>query len=315
MLKTRITDLFDIQYPIVQGGMVWMSGYKLASAVANCGGLGLIGAGSMTPDLLIYHLEKTKANTDKSYGVNVPLIHPQAKDMIETALSLGIKIFFTSAGSPKKFTPSIKDSGGIVFHVVSTPDLAKKCEDAGVDGVVAEGFEAGGHNGRDELTSMVLLPQVVDAVNIPVLGAGGFATGKHLAAALTLGADGIQIGSRLAITQESSGHQSFKEACVQAKSEDTFLTIKKAIPVRLLKNNLFYQLKEAEDRGADANELLTILGLGKSKLGMLDGDIENGELEIGQVVGMIKDIPTVSEVFIKLIKEYNEVIAKLKPLE
>ncbi len=310
MIKTRITELFGIEYPIVQGGMVWISGYKLAVAVSEAGGLGLIGSGSMTPDVLAEHIEKAKAATRKSIGVNIPIFHPMTDDLLRTSLDAGIKIIFLSGGSPKKFVPVIKEAGGIVFQVLATPKQAVSAEKAGVDGVVAEGVEAGGHNSPDELTSMVLLPQVANAVKIPVLGAGGFATGRHLAAAFSLGAEGIQVGSRFAITKESSGHHAFKEAVTKAGPTDTVLTMKKAIPVRLLKNELTKQLLEAEAKGASKDEMIEIVGFAKTKTGMMDGDIQEGELEIGQVAGMISDIPSVSEVINSIVSEYNNIFAK-----
>jgi enoyl-[acyl-carrier protein] reductase II len=305
--------LFGTALPIVQAGMIWVSGSKLAVAAAEAGALGLIGAGSMPPEVLAEHVRKARALTRKPLGVNVPLLYPRAKEQIDAALAGGIRIFFTSAGSPKTWTPYLKERGAVVVHVTSSPELARKCEAAGVDAVVAEGFEAGGHNGRDELTTLVLVPQVVDAVRIPVIGAGGVADGRQIAAVLALGAAGVQIGSRYAATQESSAHANFKRAIVEAPPSGTMLALKKLVPVRLLKNRFFTAVAAAEERGAPKEELEALLGRGRSKRGMFEGDLDEGELEIGQVAGMIRDVPTVAELTARLAEEYRAAVARLAP--
>ncbi len=297
--------------PIIQAGMVWVSGGKLAAAAANAGALGLIGAGSMKPDLLKVHITKAQSLTNQPIGVNLPLLYHGIEEQIQVCLDAGIRIFFTSAGSPKKFTPFLKSHQCTVVHVTSTPDLAKKCEDAGVDAVVAEGFEAGGHNGRDELTTMVLIPQVVDAVRIPVIAAGGIADGRQLAAALALGADGVQIGSRFAATIESSAHDRFKQAICDATSASTMLVMKKSVPVRLLKNKFYEEITKLEASGASAEELEKHLGKGRAKAGMLEGKLDEGELEIGQVAGMISDIPTCKELVDRLMDQYLRAVNKM----
>lgn len=307
----QICNLFNTKFPIIQGGMVWVSGAKLAAACSNAGVLGLIGAGSMKPELLEQHIIKAKSLTQKPFGVNVPLLYKDAEKQIQVALDHGINIFFTSAGSPKKFTPWLKREGKTVVHVTSTPELAIKCQDAGVDAVVAEGFEAGGHNGRDEITTMALIPQVVDKLSIPVIAAGGIGDGRGIAAALALGANGVQIGSRFAATKESSAHQKFKEAIVQANFNSTLLSMKNLVPVRLLKNHFYEQVKELEDRCASKEELLKLLGKGRAKKGMFEGDLEEGELEIGQVSGLINSIPSVQECVDELIKQYDQSVAQL----
>ncbi len=307
----KITELFGIEYPIIQAGMVWVSGAKLAAASANAGCLGIIGAGSMRPDLLKEHILKAKSLTDKPLAVNIPLLYKYASEHIETALENGIKIFFTSAGSPKKYTSYLKEKGCIVVHVTSSPELAKKCEDAGVDAIVAEGFEAGGHNGRDEITTMSLIPQVVKAVKIPVIAAGGIASGQSILAAMALGADGVQIGSRFACTEESSAHQNFKEAIIKAQSGDTCLSMKEVVPVRLLKNDFYDKVVELEKKCAGKEALVELLGKGRAKLGMLDGNLSEGELEIGQVSALINDIPTVSTLVESLIHEYKSTLSNL----
>ena len=307
--ENSVTKLFGTRTPIVQAGMVWVSGGKLAAAAANAGALGLIGAGSMKPDLLRQHILKAKSLTDNPVGVNLPLLYQGIEEQIKVCLDLGIKIFFTSAGSPKKFTPMLKANGCKVVHVTSTPELAKKCEDAGVDAVVAEGFEAGGHNGRDEITTLVLIPQVVDAVKIPVIAAGGIADGRQMAAAMMLGAAGVQIGSRFAATVESSAHENFKQAIISASPTATMLSMKKTVPVRLLKNKFYDEISKLEERCASADELQAHLGKGRAKAGMLEGDLDNGELEIGQVAGMIKDIPTCQQLVERLIDGYQKAVA------
>lgn len=301
----RVCGLYGIEHPVVQGGMVYQSGAKLAAAVSNAGGLGLIGAGSMRPDLLREQLAKCRSLTDRPFGVNLPLLYGHAREAMEVALEEGVRIFFTSAGSPKKALGPLKDAGCTVTHVVASPVLAKKCQDAGCAAVVCEGFEAGGHNGREELTTMVLTPQCVEAVDIPVLAAGGIATGAQFAAALALGADGVQIGSRFAITAESSGHAAWKRAVVEAGPADTHLVLKSHVPVRLLRNAFRDEIIAAEARGADRKELAELLGTGRARRGMLEGDVDQGELEIGQVAGIIDDVPTVAEVFARLLDGYE----------
>ncbi|WP_372654711.1 NAD(P)H-dependent flavin oxidoreductase [Halobacteriovorax sp.] len=305
----KITDLFGIDYPIIQAGMVWVSGAKLAAAAANAGCLGIIGAGSMRPDLLKDQIIKAKTLTDKPLAVNIPLLYKYASEHIETALENGIRIFFTSAGSPKKYTSYLKEKGCVVVHVTSSPDLALKCEAAGVDAIVAEGFEAGGHNGRDEITTMSLIPQVVNAVNIPVIAAGGIASGQSIVAAMALGADGVQIGSRFACTVESSAHQNFKQAIMSAGPGDTRLSMKEVVPVRLLKNEFYEQVVALEKKCAGKEALVELLGKGRAKLGMLDGNLSEGELEIGQVSALINDNPTVDSLVKTLLQEYRETLS------
>ena len=307
----NINDLFGIKIPIVQAGMVWVSGAKLAAASANAGVLGLIGAGSMQPDLLRQHIAKTKSLTDRPFGINVPLLYDKAKEQIDVALELGVRIFFTSAGSPKLYTSYLKPHGCIVVHVTSTPELARKCEDAGVDAVVAEGFEAGGHNGRDEITTLALIPQVVDAVKIPVIAAGGIADGRGIAAAMALGAKGVQMGTRFLATQESSAHQNFKKAVLESTATSTTLAMKPLVPVRLLKNAFAAEIAALELKCAPAEELKVHLGKGRAKAGMLDGDLANGELEVGQICGLVRDLPTVQELVVRLQREYIAAISQL----
>lgn len=314
-MTNKVCELFGIKYPIIQGGMVWVSGAKLAAAVSNAGGLGLIGAGSMKPDLLREHIKKAKTLTDKPFGVNIPIFSKYSEEQVRVSLEEGVKIFFMSAGSPKKYTSYLKEKGCIVVHVTSTATLAKKCEDAGVDAVVVEGFEAGGHNGRDELTTFVLIPQTKKLVKIPVIAAGGIATGEGIAAAFALGADGVQIGTRFAATVESSAHENYKKALVNAKDTDTMLYLKSIIPVRLVKNSLTLKIEELEKRCADVEELKKIIGEHAAKRGIFDGDVENGEIEAGQIAGLIEDIPAVSEVFQNLIKEYKETVGRLSKMD
>ena len=289
--------------------MVWVSGGKLAAASANSGILGIVGAGSMKGDLLDHHLKKARTLTlpekQHALAVNIPLLYEGAQEQIQVALKNNIKIFFTSAGSPKKFTPMLKDQGCIVIHVTSTPELAQKCEQAGVDAIVAEGFEAGGHNGRDELTTLVLIPQVVDVVKIPVIAAGGIADGRGLLSMLALGACGVQMGTRFVATEESSAHPNYKQALIKAGSTATMLAMKKVVPVRLLKNHFYDEVFGLEQRCASEEEFKTLLGQGRAKKGMLEGDLQEGELEIGQICSMIKDIPTVSQLVQRIIQEYQ----------
>lgn len=304
-MNNRITSLFGIKYPIISGGMVWCSGWRLASAVSNAGGLGLIGAGSMHPETLREHIQKCKAATDKPFGVNVPLMYPDIETIMDIIISEGVKIVFTSAGNPKLWTKKLQDNGIKVAHVISSSKFALKCEEAGVDVVVAEGFEAGGHNGREETTTIVLIPQVRKSISIPLIAAGGIGTGSAMLAAFALGAEGIQMGTRFALTQESSASKEFKELCINLKEGDTILSLKKLSPTRLIKNDFYTTVQEAEDRGATAEEMRGILGRGRAKKGIFEGDLSEGELEIGQVSSLIEDLPTAADVVNSVIEEYN----------
>lgn len=310
----RITELFGIKYPIVQGGMVWCSGYKLASAVSNAGGLGLIGAGSMYPEILREHVQKCKQATDKPFGVNLPLLYPQMDEIIDILIEEKVPVVFTSAGSPKKYTAKLKAAGMVVVHVIANTKFAKKCEEAGVDAIVAEGFEAGGHNGAEETTTLTLIPAIKKVVSIPVIAAGGIGSGRGMLAALSLGADGVQVGSRFAITEESSASDAFKQMVVGLKDGDTKLMMKKTVPVRLIKNKFFDMIQEAENRGAEAEELREILGRGRAKLGMFEGDLDEGELEIGQVSAIIDAIEPAAKVVEDMVKEYNEALKRMSAL-
>lgn len=310
-MKNRVTELFGIKYPVISGGMVWCSGWELAAAVSNAGGLGLIGAGSMNPELLREHIRKCKSATDKPFGVNVPLLFKHAEAMMEVIIEENVPIVFTSAGSPKTWTPKLHDAGIKVAHVVSSSKFAMKCQEAGVDAVVAEGFEAGGHNGKEETTTMVLIPQVRKVLNIPLIAAGGIGTGSGVLASFALGAEGVQIGTRFALTKESSASEGFKNLCVSLNEGDTMLSLKKVVPTRLIKNDFFRQIEEAENRGATSDELKEILGFGRAKKGIFEGNLQEGELEIGQISSVLDNIPSVQEVFNDLINEYNE---KLKTL-
>jgi enoyl-[acyl-carrier protein] reductase II len=301
----RITDLFGIRYPIVQAGMIWCSGWELASAVSNAGGLGLIGSGSMYPDVLQDHIRKCKAATDKPFGVNLPLIYPQMDEIVDIVIKEGVKIVFTSAGNPKKWTAHFQDHGIKVAHVIANVKFAMKCEEAGVDAVVAEGFEAGGHNGIEETTTMALIPMVRDAIKKPLIAAGGIGTGRGMLAAMALGADGVQIGSRFVASEESSAHELFKKSVLEAKDGDTSLILKKLIPVRLIKNEFYHRVKEMEDNGASRAELHDLLGRGRAKLGMFEGDLQEGELEIGQIAGLINEIKPASEIVAEIINEFE----------
>lgn len=305
-MTNRICDLFGIKYPIIQGGMVWCSGWKLASAVSNAGGLGLLGAGSMYPEVLREHIQKMKTATNKPWGVNVPLLYPDIEQLMDIIVSEGVKIVFTSAGSPKKWTGMLKENGITVVHVISSAFFAKKCEDAGVDAVVAEGFEAGGHNGREETTTLALIPNVRKATKLPVMAAGGIGTGSGMLAAMALGADGVQCGSVFAAAQESSAHENFKNLVVDTKEGGTMLTLKMRAPVRMIKNNFYSQLKALEDKGAPLEEFLEVLGKGRSKKGIFEGNLEDGELEIGQVSSMIDSIKPAQQIIDEMIAEFNE---------
>lgn len=285
--------------------MIWCSGWRLASAVSNAGGLGIIGSGSMYPDVLREHIQKCKAATDKPFAVNIPLLYPDIDKHIQTIIEEKVPIVFSSAGSPKKWTPILKEHGIIVVHVVASSILAKKVEDAGCDAVVAEGFEAGGHNGREETTTMVLIPQVVNAVKIPVIAAGGIGTGRSMLAAFALGAEGVQIGSRFVASPESSAHEYFKQAIIAAKEGDTKLSMKKLVPVRLLKNKFFQEVEALENRGAEGGELLELLGRARAKKGMFEGDMEEGELEIGQISGYIDAVKPAAEIVKEIVEEFN----------
>jgi enoyl-[acyl-carrier protein] reductase II len=304
-MNNRITSLFGIKYPVISGGMVWCSGWRLASVVSNAGGLGLIGAGSMHPETLREHIRKCKTATDKPFGVNVPLMYPEIDTIIDIIISEGVKIVFTSAGNPKTWTKKLQDNGITVAHVISSSKFASKCEEAGVDAVVAEGFEAGGHNGREETTTMVLIPQVRKSISIPLIAAGGIGTGAGMLAAFALGAEGVQMGTRFALTQESSASQLFKELCIGLKEGDTVLSLKKLSPTRLIKNDFYNTVQAAEDRGATVEEIREILGRGRSKKGIFEGNLSEGELEIGQVSSLIEDLPTAGEVVHSIIAEYN----------
>ena len=306
MFTNRITELFKIDYPIIQAGMVWASGWKLASAVSNAGGLGLIGAGSMYPHLLKEHIQKCKKATGKSFGVNLPLLYPDLDKHIQIIIEEEIKIVFTSAGNPKTWTQHLKEHGITVVHVVSSSKFALKAQDAGCDAVVAEGFEAGGHNGREETTTMVLVPAVVNAVSIPVMAAGGIATGRQMLAAMVLGAEGVQLGSRFVASEEASSHSKFKNAVINAAEGDTHLSMKALTPVRLLKNQFFEQVSTAEKRGASVEELKDLLSKGRAKKGMLEGNLDEGELEIGQVSALLKEILPAGKIVQTIWQEFNE---------
>jgi len=303
--QNRINALFGIRYPIISGGMVWCSGWRLASAVSRAGGLGLIGAGSMHPEVLREHIVKCRAATDKPFGVNVPLLYPEIETIMKIIVEERVPIVFTSAGNPKTWTRKLQDEGIKVAHVVSSSKFAAKCEEAGVDAVVAEGFEAGGHNGAEETSTMVLLPHVRRQINIPLIAAGGISTGEAMLAAMALGAEGVQVGTRFALTDESSASDEFKRLCTELKEGDTMLALKKVGATRLIKNYFYDRVKEAEDRGASADELRELLGRGRAKKGIFEGDLTEGELEIGQIASLITDIPSAEEVVAKIIKEYN----------
>lgn len=299
-----ITSLFGIKYPIVQAGMIWCSGWKLASAVSNAGGLGLIGAGSMYPEVLETHIRKCKAATGKPFGVNVPLLYPQTDELIEIILREKVPVVFTSAGNPAKYTRQLKSAGVTVVHVIANQKFARKAEEAGVDAIVAEGFEAGGHNGIEETTTMTLIPLIRQTVSIPVIAAGGIATGRQMLAALALGADGVQLGTRFAVAEESSAHQAFKQAILEAGDGATDLTMKQLVPVRLLKNSFYKRVKSAELAGADREILKELLGRARAKKGMFEGDLDEGELEIGQVAALIHEVKSAAEIMQEIIEDY-----------
>lgn len=310
-MTNKICEIFGIQHPIIQAGMIWTSGWRLAAASAEAGCLGLIGAGSMYPDVLREHIQKCKKATSKPFGVNVPMLYPDLDKIMNIIAEEGVKVVFTSAGNPKTWTPWLKEKGIKVVHVVASVKFAKKCEEAGCDAVVAEGFEAGGHNGREETTTMVLVPMVRDAVKIPVIAAGGIATGRQMLAAMALGADAVQIGSRFAASEESSIHQNFKNLLTTLGEGDTKLSLKKLVPVRLVKNKFQKLVQEAEDRGAGTDELKEMLGRARAKLGMFEGDLEEGELEIGQVSAMFREIKPVNRIVEEIISEYKSGLQNL----
>lgn len=311
MKKNRITQLFGIEYPIIQAGMVWCSGWRLASAVSNAGGLGLIGAGSMYPEVLREHIQKCKQATDKPYGVNVPLMYPQVDEIMKIIIDEKVPVVFTSAGNPKTWTNHLQSNGITVVHVVSSSYFAQKSAQAGVDAIVAEGFEAGGHNGREETTTLVLIPQVCKAVDIPVIAAGGIATGSAMAAAFAMGAEGVQVGTRFALTTESSASDAFKERCLSLGEGETVLSLKKVSPTRLIKNNFYEEVKEMEDRGASADEIREHLGRGRAKKGIFEGDLIEGELEIGQAASHVHEVVSAQQVVKELVDEHNETIRNL----
>ncbi|MGM9840254.1 MAG: NAD(P)H-dependent flavin oxidoreductase [Sodaliphilus sp.] len=314
MKSNRVTELFGIEYPVIAGGMVWCSGWRLAAAVSNAGGLGLLGAGSMHPETLIEHIDKMNAATTKPWGINVPLMYPEIEKLMDIIIEKGVKIVFTSAGSPKKFTARLHEAGIKVAHVVSSSKFAKKCEEAGVDAVVAEGFEAGGHNGREETTTMALIPQVREAISLPLIAAGGIGSGKAMLAAMALGAEGVQIGTLFAVSEESSASDAFKQMCVNLGEDGTMLALKKISPTRLIKNELYAKIAEAESRGAEADELRELLGKAASKRGIFEGDLENGELEIGQIVSAIKEVQPVSTIMKNLIDDFTATQSRIAAL-
>lgn len=313
-MSKAITSLFGIQYPIVQGGMIWNSGWRLASAVSNAGGLGLIGAGSMYPEVLREHIQKCKNATSKPFGVNVPMLYPDIEEIIAIIIQERVPIVFTSAGNPKTYTQKLKDEGITVAHVVSSVKFALKAQEAGVDAVVAEGFEAGGHNGREETTTLTLIPMVKEHLKVPLIAAGGIATGKAMLAAMVLGADGVQLGSRFVASEESSAHQLFKEAVVAAKEGDTELTLKELAPVRLLKNKFYQDVKELYKTAPTVEELKALLGRARAKRGMFEGDMVEGELEIGQIAGLIHDIKPAGEIVAEMMTEYEAAKAAVNQL-
>lgn len=306
-MTNKITKLFNIQYPIIQGGMIWVSGWRLASAVSNAGGLGLIGAGSMYPDVLREHIQKCKGATEKPFGVNVPMLYPDIEKIMDIIVDEGVEIVFTSAGNPKTWTSFLKEKGITVVHVVSSVKFALKAEAAGVDSVVCEGFEAGGHNGREETTTLTLVPMVKEQLNIPVIAAGGIGSGRGMLAAMVLGADGVQIGSRFAATEESSAHNNFKNTIIDVKDGDTHLTLKELAPVRLVKNKFYEEIQQLYKHNPTKEEIKELLGRARAKKGMFEGDLDNGELEIGQIAGIIHEIKPAKIVLKEIIEEFTEV--------
>ncbi len=311
-MQNRITELFNIKYPIIQAGMIWCSGWELASAVSNAGGLGMIGSGSMYPEILREHIKKCKAATNKPFAVNIPLLYPDIDKHIAIVMEEGVRIVFTSAGNPATFTSILKESGIIVVHVIANMKFAKKSEACGVDAIVAEGFEAGGHNGREETTTLCLIPEIVSGVRIPVIAAGGIGTGKTMLAAMSLGAEGVQIGSRFVMSHESSAHQNFKNAILEATDGSTELSLKQLTPVRLLKNKFYESIKQAEFQGASKEELLNLLGRGRAKKGMFEGDLIDGELEIGQISANLKNIMAAQDIIKEIVHDYNTTLKELE---
>ena len=311
MKKNRICDLFEIEVPVIQGGMVWCSGWRLASAVSSAGGLGLLGAGSMHPETLVEHIRKMNQATDKPWGINIPLMYPEIGRLMDIIVDEGVKVVFTSAGSPKKYTDFLHKAGIKVAHVVSSSKFAMKCEEAGVDAIVAEGFEAGGHNGREETTTMALIPQVRKATGLPLIAAGGIGSGAAIVAAEALGAEGVQIGTLFALAKESSASDEFKERCTSLEEGDTMLCLKKISPTRLVKNQLYSLIAQAEARGAEAEELREILGRAASKRGIFEGDIEGGEIEIGQIASQVKSVDSVADIMARLKQEYEETLNRI----
>ncbi|QIE58969.1 nitronate monooxygenase [Rasiella rasia] len=304
-MQQKITDLFGVKYPIIQAGMIWNSGWRLASAVSNAGGLGLLGAGSMYPDVLREHIVKCKKATNKPFGVNVPMLYPNLEEIIQIIIEEGVPIVFTSAGNPKTYTQHLKNHGITVVHVVSSVKFALKAQEAGVDAVVAEGFEAGGHNGREETTTFTLIPMVKEQIKVPLIAAGGIANGKGMLAAMILGADGVQVGSRFVASEESSAHQAFKKMVVAAKEGDTLLTLKELAPVRMLKNKFFNELMELYTTNPTKEQLIELLGRARAKRGMFEGDLEDGELEIGQIAGLIHDIKPAATIVNEMVTEFE----------
>lgn len=311
MSKNRITELFGVKYPIIQGGMVWCSGWRLASAVSNAGGLGLIGAGSMYPEVLREHIVKCKTATDKPFGVNVPLMYPQIDEIMQIIIEEKVPIVFTSAGNPKLWTSKLQGEGIVVAHLVSSSKFAKKSQEAGVDAVVAEGFEAGGHNGREETTTLSLIPQVCSSVDLPLMAAGGIGCGRSMLAAFALGAEGVQVGTRFALTNESSANELFKQRCVSLPEGDTILSLKKVSPTRLIKNEFYYQIQELEDKGASADEIRELLGRGRTRKGIFEGNLIDGELEIGQVASSIRSVISAEQVVKDMINEFNDIAIEM----
>jgi len=309
-VQNKITELFKIQYPIIQAGMIWNSGWRLASAVSNAGGLGLLGAGSMYPEVLREHIQKCKKATSKPFGVNVPMLYPNIEEIIQIIIEEGVKIVFTSAGNPKTHTSRLKENGITVVHVVSSVKFALKSQEAGVDAVVAEGFEAGGHNGREETTTLTLIPMVKTELDIPLIAAGGIATGRGMLAAMILGADGVQVGSRFVASEESSAHMAFKNRVAEAKDGDTILTLKELAPVRLLKNKFSEEVMELYKTNPSIDEIKALLGRARAKKGMFEGDLENGELEIGQIAGLVNEVKPAAEIVKEMVSEFNEAIAE-----
>lgn len=311
-MQNRVCHLFGIRYPIIQGGMVWCSGWRLASAVSNAGGLGLLGAGSMHPETLREHIRKCKAATDQPFGVNVPLMYPEIETLMEIIQEEGVKIVFTSAGNPKTWTFKLQQAGIKVAHVVSSSRFAMKCEEAGVDAIVAEGFEAGGHNGREETTTFCLIPAVKKVCSVPLIAAGGIVSGEGILAAEALGAEGVQMGTRFALTEESSAHFNFKDRCLRLNEGDTLLTLKQLSPTRLVKNDFYKLIEEAEQKGASADELKALLGKGRAKKGIFEGDLYEGELEIGQAASQLRKLQTVDEVMKELVEDYRTALRQMQ---